>query len=234
MKRLIRRPGVQRVLGWALFGYMWLMLRTIRWRLENVECVEPAWASQTGAVGLLWHGRIPLGLALGPVWWRRPVSLLISPSGDGEFIAQAMAHAGMPSIRGSTAKKGDSSKARATVAAFREALDWVSGPRGLIITPDGPRGPAEKIAPGALQIARRTGAPVFLIGVAAAPSVQADSWDRAMFALPFGRGAMVYDGPLHVPAEADEAMIERLLEDWSARLSKATRRAEALVGRRGD
>jgi hypothetical protein len=36
---------------------------------------------------------------------------------------------------------------------------------------------------------------------------------------------------LQVPADADEAVIAHLISDWSARLSAATRRAEALVGR---
>jgi hypothetical protein len=35
-----------------------------------------------------------------------------------------------------------------------------------------------------------------------------------------------------VPADADEAAIQQLIKDWSARLSAATRRAEALVGRK--
>jgi lysophospholipid acyltransferase (LPLAT)-like uncharacterized protein len=58
-----------------------------------------------------------------------------------------------------------------------------------------------------------------------------NTWDRIMWAAPFGRGVVVWDGPLHVPADADEAAISALIADWSARLSAATRRAEALVGR---
>ena len=100
-----------------------------------------------------------------------------------------------------------------------------------MVTPDGPRGPNEVIAPGALQIARRSGQPVFLMGIAANPAMQMKSWDKAMFAAPFGRGAVVWEGPLFVPGDADDATIQRLIADWSARLSAATRRAEALVGR---
>jgi lysophospholipid acyltransferase (LPLAT)-like uncharacterized protein len=51
-----------------------------------------------------------------------------------------------------------------------------------------------------------------------------------MFAAPFGRGAVVWEGPLQVPSDADDALIETLIADWSARLSAATRQAEALVG----
>ena len=92
-------------------------------------------------------------------------------------------------------------------------------------------GPNEVIAPGALQIARRSGQPVFLMGIAANPAMQLKTWDKVMFAAPFGRGAVVWDGPLFVPADADDAAVAALVRDWSARLSAATRRAETLVGR---
>ncbi|HET6971663.1 MAG TPA: hypothetical protein VFH92_11100, partial [Phenylobacterium sp.] len=98
-----------------------------------------------------------------------------------------------------------------------------------------PRGPNEIIAPGSLQIAKRSGQPIFLMGIAAHPAAQmASTWDKVMWAAPFGRGAVVWDGPLHVPADATDAEMEGLLKDWSARLSAATRRAEALVRRRAD
>ena len=70
------------------------------------------------------------------------------------------------------------------------------------------------------------------MGIAANPAWQSrTSWDRVMFALPFGRGAVVWEGPLHVPGDADDDAITSLIDDWSARLSTATRRAETLVGR---
>ena len=42
---------------------------------------------------------------------------------------------------------------------------------------------------------------------------------------------VVWDGPLSVPKDADDTAIQALVQDWSARLSAATRRAEMLVGR---
>ena len=232
MKGLLRRPGVQAVLGWILAAYLKLILRTVRWRHVNLACVEPNLAGAEGALALFWHGRIPLCLSIAPQWWRKNTKALISPSADGEFIAQALAHSGFPAIRMSSAKKGDTAKARAAVAGFREALTLVGGGGALVITPDGPRGPNEVIAPGALQMARRTGAPVFLMGIAAAPALQLNTWDQVMIAAPFGRGVVVWDGPFRAPADADEAAIAALGADWSARLSAATRRAEALVAGR--
>lgn len=235
MKAFLRSDGVQAVLGWLLGGYLRLVLRTVRWRHENLACVEPVLADDTtGAVALFWHGRIPLCLATAPQWWRKRTRCLISPSADGEFIARALAMSGFPAIRVSSAKPGDTAKMRQAIAAIREATAWVKDGGALVVTPDGPRGPNEVIAPGALQIARRSGQPVFLMGIAAAPAWRLENtWDRVMFARPFGRGAVVWEGPLHVPAAADEAAIAGLITDWSQRLSAATRRAETLVGAPG-
>ena len=231
MKALLRSEGVQAFLGWVLGTYIRLILKTVRWTHENLECVEPVLAGEAGAVALFWHGRIPLCLATAPQWWRKETKALISPSSDGQFIATALEMAGFPGIRISTAKPGDTAKARQAVAAFREAINHVAQGGALVVTPDGPRGPNEVIAPGSLQIARRSGQPVFLMGIAANPAQQFDTWDRVMFAAPFGRGAVVWEGPLYVPADADEAAVNALIADWSARLSAVTRRAEALVGR---
>ena len=104
---------------------------------------------------------------------------------------------------------------------------WSSRPTGRAAPPnEGDRGP------GALQIAKRSKQPVFLTGIAANPAAQMDTWDKIMWALPFGRGSVVWEGPFYVPADTDDAAAVAILADWTARLSAATRRAEALVGRR--
>jgi lysophospholipid acyltransferase (LPLAT)-like uncharacterized protein len=231
LKNLLRSDAVQNLLGWLLGVYIRLILHTVRWRHVNLECVEPVLAGDAGAVALFWHGRIPLCLATAPQWWRKNTKAMISPSSDGQFIATALEMAGFPGVRISTAKPGDTTKARQAVAAFREAITHVAGGGALVVTPDGPRGPNEMIAPGALQIAKRSKQPVFLMGIAASPAIQLSGWDKIMFAAPFGRGAVVWDGPLHVPDGIDDAGSEALLAQWSARLSEVTRQAETLVGR---
>ena len=229
MKQVLRNAGVQAFLGWVLTGYLRMALATIRWRHINVEAVEPVLAGESGAIALFWHGRIPLCLATAPQWWRKRTRAMISPSADGEFIAQALARVGFPAIRMSSAKPGDAAKARQAAIGFREAVTWTEGGGALVITPDGPRGPNEIVAPGALQIAKRSGAPVFLMGIAAAPALQMKTWDKVMWAAPFGRGAVVWDGPHIAPRDIGPAEGEAMLADWSARLSAATRRAEAIV-----
>ena len=232
MKGLLRSDAVQNLLGWLLGVYIRLILVTVRWTHVNVECVEPALANpEMGAIALFWHGRIPLCLATAPQWWRKSTKAMISPSSDGQFIATALEMAGFAGIRTSTAKKGDAAKARQAVAALREAVTHVGGGGALVITPDGPRGPNEVVQPGALQIARRSGQGVYLMGIAAHPAAQLKGWDRIMFAAPFGKGAVVWDGPFFAPKDIGDEAAEVMLAEWSTRLSALTRQAEAMVGR---
>ena len=96
MKKLLRSDAVQNLLGWLLGIYIRLILNTVRWTHENLDCVEPVLAGEAGAVALFWHGRIPLCLATAPQWWRKNTKAMISPSSDGQFIATALEMAGFP------------------------------------------------------------------------------------------------------------------------------------------
>lgn len=231
MKRLVRNPVVQVVLALVLTGYLKLALATIRWRREGEPLAQAARASGEGLIVCLWHGRIALSPASWPLSDRSGPEprALISLSPDGAFIARAMAWMGVPAIRGSSTKASDRGKPKGGAAAFREALAWLQSGGGLAMTPDGPRGPAEQMAPGAVQLSRLAGVPVLLAGLACRPSIRLSSWDRTMLPLPFARGAVVWAGPFAAPAEADEAQVAALQRDWGRALSEATARAEALA-----
>ena len=46
---LLRSDAVQNLLGWLLGGYIRLILSTVRWTHENLECVEPVVADRAVA-----------------------------------------------------------------------------------------------------------------------------------------------------------------------------------------
>jgi hypothetical protein len=228
VKALLRAPAVQGLLALILTNYLRLCFATMRWRREGEDAAEAARGLGRGVIVCFWHGRI----ALSPASWplgrnqRGPQPrALISLSPDGEFIARTMAALGVEAIRGSSVKASDRAKPKGGGAAFREALAWVGGGGGLAITPDGPRGPAERMAEGAARLAQRTRAPTLLVGLACSPAIRLKSWDRAVLPVPFGRGAVVWTGPL----EADERPAAELCAAWGEALSGVTARAEALV-----
>ena len=227
MKGVLRRPGVQRALGVVLAAYLRLALRLIRWRHEGLERAEAVWEAGGGVVVCFWHARIGLSPACWPLDRAQAPRALISLSADGGFVAEAMARLGFPAIRGSAAKPADPAKAKGGAQAFREGLRWIRAGNGIAVTPDGPRGPPERMGDGPPMLARLAASPTLLVGLAARPCIRLQSWDRAVIPLPFARGAIVWDGPLAPPvAGADLAAVGA---DWAARLTAVNDRAEALL-----
>jgi len=227
--KLLRTPWVQSTLAAAMAGWMRLCFSTMRWTVENPEAAQAVWDGKTGVVLCFWHSRISLSPKCWPLDGRaQPVRAMISLSADGEFIAGAVQRLGIPAIRGSSTKrtKEGKLKEKGGTAAFRDVLRWVRGGGCIAITPDGPRGPAEQMAEGAVMTARLTGAPVLMVGLASKPAITLGTWDRAVVPLPFSRGAIVWSDPMSAEG-VDDTAAERAI--WAERLSAVTRRAEAVV-----
>ncbi len=231
MKGLLRSNAVQDALGWLAWAYLELVIRTIRWtRLgeEGGGALDQVLRGPGGMIGCFWHRDIALSITAKPaVIDHKLTRILISLSPDGEFIARSMVRHNMPPIRGSKAKKGKAAKGGA--AAFRESLDLLAAGGILVVTPDGPRGPAEQMAAGTVRLARRTGAPVFLLGLAAHPALRLNTWDRTKLPRLWGRGCILWDGPYRCPPDASEADMERLSAQWGAALTAACARAQAAI-----
>jgi lysophospholipid acyltransferase (LPLAT)-like uncharacterized protein len=228
VKSLFRSPIVQGILGWLVAVYIELIIHTLRWRFENRAPVDEAMASPQGLLALFWHGRIAQALACRPLLSGKPRRVMISLSSDGEFIAKAAELLRIPPVRGSSG--GSARKAsKGGAAAFREALTFMRSGGVMILTPDGPRGPAEVLPRGAARLAQAAACPVFLMSLAARPALTISSWDRARIPLPFARGQVVLEGPLSPPADASDEALEATRADWQARMRAGQARAEALL-----
>jgi hypothetical protein len=227
LKLLARRPWVQSAIAWLVSAYLGVTLATMRWRFENRGPADIAFASPDGMIALFWHGRIALAPVFRPILKQKPRRVLISSSPDGEFIAKMVGRLDFPAIRGSSTT--DNRRNRGSVRAFRDALRFIEDGGLMIVTPDGPRGPAEEMPAGPVMLARARETPVYLFGFAADPVVTLRSWDRTRIPLPFGRGFCVVDGPLAVARHAEDEQVEATRLEWQARLSAAQARAEALL-----
>jgi lysophospholipid acyltransferase (LPLAT)-like uncharacterized protein len=229
VKALFRNPVVQGVLAAIFAGYLKFCLRTLHWTIAGGERAEGVWDKGGGVVVCFWHSRIALAPGCWPAGRAQPPRVLISLSPDGQFIAAAIEKLGFPAIRGSAAKSASAAKAKGGAQAFRAALKWLKGGGGVAITPDGPRGPARQMSLGAATLAGASGAPVLLAGMACRPAIRLKSWDRGVIPVPFGRAALVWDGPHHVERAMDTGAVGQLTDAWGAALNAATDRAEALV-----
>jgi hypothetical protein len=146
--------------------------------------------------------------------------VLVSPSRDGDLIADTIERFGLRAVRGSSGHGGRDAL-DAMIAALR--ADGVSA--GVIV--DGPRGPALDAKPGALLLARATGLPIVPGTWWIRPLVRVHSWDRTIVPMPFARIAFAFSEPLFVPPDASDEDLEMARRQLTRRLAEARARAQA-------
>jgi lysophospholipid acyltransferase (LPLAT)-like uncharacterized protein len=189
-------------------GFLQMLARTWRVRVVNGGHLLDLRRGGRPFIFALWHGHLlPL------LWHHRGqgVLVLISEHRDGEMVARAAESLGYGLIRGSTTRGAD----RALISLVRE----LKSGHEVAITPDGPRGPAETFAPGALVAAQRSDSFILPVAASADRAWRLRSWDRFMIPKPFARVTVAYATPTKVSATtsraaADEgARFERLLNE---------------------
>ena len=232
LKSIFQSAFVQTILGFVIWAYMSLISHTTRWTLEGEEKIRDIWDSDEGLILLAWHSRIMMLPVLQNKLrkrWDNPTrraSIMISHSRDGAFVAKSAKMLGLNVVRGSASnKKKDKKQGR--ISRFNRNRQMCGNGDLVCITPDGPRGPREKMGLGAIKIAQRSGAPILVWAPAVRPSKKLNTWDK--FSLPrlFGSGALVFDGPIYPTLEMDSEDLRIHIEN---RLKDATIRAEMLVG----
>jgi lysophospholipid acyltransferase (LPLAT)-like uncharacterized protein len=178
-------------------GFLRILGSTWRFRVVNGEFVRDLRASRQGFIFSLWHGQLlPL------LWFHRNEGalVLISEHRDGELVARAAASLGYGLIRGSTTRGAD----RALISISRELQTG----REVAITPDGPRGPARKFAPGALIAAQRADCFIVPAVALADRAWNLRSWDRFMIPKPFAKVTVAYGTPTKVLGDTPRAAAE--------------------------
>jgi lysophospholipid acyltransferase (LPLAT)-like uncharacterized protein len=177
----------------------------VTWRLVRVRLHERDALLHRGerCIFACWHARL---LPLAYTHRHRSIAVLSSRHADGELIARIITRLGFLTGRGSSTRGGEE--------GVRAMLQHAEAGRLLGLTPDGPRGPAERVKPGLVYLASRTGFPVIPIATAARRSWKLASWDRLRIPHPFARVVVAYGAPIAVPSRLPDADIER----WRVRI----------------
>ena len=175
----------------AGFGAVFARVLAATWRYTVRDAPEYTAAVARGErfVYAFWHsGLLPLSM----LHCDEGIAVLVSRHRDGELITRVIEHLGYVAARGSSTRGGE--------AGVRGMLSWAAQDRQLAVTPDGPRGPAERVKPGALYLAERTGRRMVPIGFAAHPVLALRSWDRFRIPWPFARVLVSHGAPFEPAA----------------------------------
>ena len=193
--------------GWrarwlVAIGYRLLQIwaRTLRFEIEDRAGVIGAPPNER-YIGALWHNR----LLLFPFVLRRYLperhgAALISASRDGGILADLVKRFGFEVVRGSSSRKGAS--------AIRQLAEVIAGGRDVVITPDGPRGPAYELGQGIIFLAQQSGAGIVPVNMEYSSYWRVKSWDRFILPRPFSRVRVLFGSPHRVASTSTEKEFE--------------------------
>lgn len=165
---------------------------------------------------VFWHGR---QLPLIHTHRNEGITVLVSQNRDGEYVTNVLHSMGFSTIRGSSSKGG--------LRALGEMAGKLRNGLDCAITPDGPRGPAEKVKTGVAHISRLGCRPVVSIGASAWPALHFSSWDSFELPLPFARVSVVEGRPFPAMIRGDDPDI--WLDRIERELLRVTRSADLLT-----
>jgi lysophospholipid acyltransferase (LPLAT)-like uncharacterized protein len=196
-----------RLARWLVaFGFRLLQLwgRTLCYEIEDRARIVGKSATEN-YIGALWHNRLLVfPLVLHRFLSQRHGAALISASRDGDLLADAVQRFGYNVVRGSSSRLGAS--------AILQLGEVLASHGDVVITPDGPLGPAYELGPGIIFLAQKTGAPVLPINMEYSSCWRIKSWDRFIVPRPFAKVRVIIGAPYRVRATsaAEEFEAERL------------------------
>jgi lysophospholipid acyltransferase (LPLAT)-like uncharacterized protein len=205
---------------WLITIGFWVLRiweRTLRYELDDRAGVLSNPPGE-GGIGAIWHNRLlVLPFVLRRLFPQRHGAALISPSRDGAWIAALVERIGFDTVRGSSSRQG--------VGAMLQLADVLASGRDVVITPDGPRGPAYELGPGIILLAQKSAAFVFPLNMEYSSCWRAKSWDRFILPRPFSKVRVIF-GPGHQVAQT------RTNEEFEAERLRLQNAMMALVERR--
>ncbi|MDZ7616289.1 MAG: lysophospholipid acyltransferase family protein [Patescibacteria group bacterium] len=213
----ITAPWIHRIGGLLSSAAVRAWMSTLDYKVAYGDpAVDPIFPQCRGQkIYIFWHEYI-----LCPLFLRGHCNfaMLLSRHRDAEVLSHVAHHLGFEFVRGSTNRGG--------VAALRELLRK-SQQMHLTITPDGPRGPRRRLAPGAVFLASKLELPLVVMGYGYDRPWRARSWDRFAVPRPCSRARVVASGEIFIPPKLDRDGLEHFRVEIETLLNSLTLEAEA-------
>ncbi len=179
--------------------FMLTIIKTCRIAIRGEERVDPLKARNRPIIYIFWHRHIFFTICQ---FRNTGASPLISLSRDGEIVSQIAEEFGMKPIRGSSSRGG--------MRAFLTLLNTIKDQNAeILITADGPKGPAGELKDGTVVLAKKSKAVIVPISwYASRVKILEKTWDRFIVPRPFGKIVFAYGAPYQVADEHSKNSLE--------------------------
>ncbi len=178
------------------------------------ESVDAIYGTERPRIYVFWHEYILLPLH---IRGHCHLTMLLSQHRDADVLFCLGHYMGFECVRGSSARGG---------AAALIELSRLEKPMHIAITPDGPRGPRRKLAPGAVFLASRMGLPIVPMGLGYERPWRARSWDRFAVPKPWSRARGIVGPEIFIEPDLERDQLELRRQGVERLLNELTTEAE--------
>ena len=216
IKRFSKTHIGQKLIGFLFYSITSLISRSIRWEYLVQNEKSNIFNSNKEYIFCCWHNKLFLGPHLLPR--NRVINALQSSHSDGMVTSLAFKYLGMNVILGSSKKGG--------MQAFRKMVKCIKLGESVAITPDGPKGPKEKVKEGIIKLAQITETSIIPLVWTTNKFKLINSWDNFVIPYPFSKGVYSFGKPIYVKKQINEYELETARQNLENEIKRLTKEVE--------
>ena len=197
-KKIFKFSITQKFLAYLGYIYILFVGMTSKIIIKNEDYSINMWNEKKPFILAFWHSQL---MMVGYVWKSKAVlNMLASSHSDGRFGAYIAGHFNLKNISIESKNKSPS---------LRQIFKILNNGHYLGVTPDGPRGPNQKVSEGIIKIAINSQVPIIPLGFASNRNFKLKSWDSFLITFPFSKCNFVWGDPIIIPSTTKDTDIEK-------------------------
>ena len=217
-KKIIKNYFIQQLLALISVIYIKLVALTSSIIIKNKESPQFYWENNKPFILAFWHNQL---MMISYCWnSENKINILASGHSDGRFGAIVGKYFKLNNIPTSSNEKSISLKPVFTLLKNSQYIG---------ITPDGPRGPNQKVSDGIIKISKATQVPIIPIGFASSRFRRLKSWDSFLITKPFSKCAFVWGETITIPKNCTDNEIEEYKNKLETELNMCLEKAKIVT-----
>ena len=214
-KKLLKHFIVQQLLAFIAFIYIVFVKITSNIKYENIDSPKKYWQNKKPFILAFWHGQL---MTFSYTWKiNKKLNILASSHSDGRFGASIARYFKLNNIPISS----DSNN-----LSLRPIFKILNSNNYIAITPDGPRGPKEKVSEGIIKIAKISKVPIIPVGFESSNNFCLKSWDSFLITLPFSKCRIVWGDSITIPENLEDQEIVTYKKIIEEKINECVKKAK--------
>ena len=214
-KKLLKHFIVQQLLAFIAFIYIVFVKITSNIKYENIDSPKKYWQNKKPFILAFWHGQL---MTFSYTWKiNKKLNILASSHSDGRFGASIARYFKVNNIHISS----DSNN-----LSLRPIFKILNSNNYIAITPDGPRGPKEKVSEGIIKIAKISKVPIIPVGFGSSKNFCLKSWDSFLITLPFSKCRIVWGDSITIPENLEDQEIVTYKKIIEEKINECVKKAK--------